>query len=178
MGWVYIHPYFVRTTYVLVMKIDTYVTDPNFFNCCLAASWSILGHYQGGSLTHPMLLAFYVFDLKVTRSLVAINTNWISQITHSSCQEVTSVPETDALWLKVVSTKIVLVYFVCIKEQLWNKKRKIFHFESSFHSWYNQFLNFQIFECDDAIKCQGMKHFLLNNLESKDSLVMNLVSLC
>ena len=47
-----------------------------------------------------------------------------------------------------------------------------FHFESSFHSWYNPILNFQIFECDDTIKCQGMKHFLVNNLESKDSLVM------
>ena len=43
-----------------------------FFNCYLAAPWPTLGHYQGDSLTHLMLItAFYIFDPKVTGSLVA-----------------------------------------------------------------------------------------------------------
>ena len=42
-----------------------------FFNCYLAAPWPTLGHYRGDSLTHPMLItAFYIFDLKVTGSLI------------------------------------------------------------------------------------------------------------
>ena len=41
-------------------------------NCCLATPRATLGHYQGGSLTDPMLItAFYIFDAKVTGSLVA-----------------------------------------------------------------------------------------------------------
>ena len=41
------------------------------FNCYLAAPWPTLGHYQGGSLIHPMLITvFYIFDPKVTRSLI------------------------------------------------------------------------------------------------------------
>ena len=30
-----------------------------FFNCYFAASWLTLGHYQGRSLTHPMLLTAF-----------------------------------------------------------------------------------------------------------------------
>ena len=36
------------------------------------------------------------------------------------------------------------------REHLGNKEKCfLFHFESSFHSWDNQILNFQIFECHD-----------------------------
>ena len=43
-----------------------------FFNCYLAAPWPNLGHYRGDSLTHPMLITvFYIFDPKVTGSLIA-----------------------------------------------------------------------------------------------------------
>ena len=42
------------------------------FNCYLAAPRPTLGHYRGDSLTHPMLItAFYIFDPRVTGSLVA-----------------------------------------------------------------------------------------------------------
>ena len=42
-----------------------------FFICYLAAPWPTLGHYRGDSLTHPMLITvYYIFDLKVTRSLI------------------------------------------------------------------------------------------------------------
>ena len=42
-----------------------------FFNCYLAVPRPTLGHYRGDSLTHPMLItAFYMFDPKVTESLV------------------------------------------------------------------------------------------------------------
>ena len=41
------------------------------FNCYLAAPRPALGHYRGGSLIHPMLITvFYIFDPKVTGSLV------------------------------------------------------------------------------------------------------------
>ena len=44
-----------------------------FFNCYLAAPRPTLGHYQGDSLTHPMLITafFYIFGPEVTGSLVA-----------------------------------------------------------------------------------------------------------
>ena len=42
-----------------------------FFNWYLAAPRPTLGHYRGDSLTHPMLIiASYIFDPKVTGSLV------------------------------------------------------------------------------------------------------------
>ena len=45
------------------------------------------------------------------------------------------------------------------REDLWIKgKCFLFHFESSFHSWDNQILTFQIFKCHDVIKCPSMKH--------------------
>ena len=52
-----------------------------FFNCYLAAQRPTLGHCRGDSLNHPMLLtAFYIFDPKVTGSLVInisfCNSNW------------------------------------------------------------------------------------------------------
>ena len=44
-----------------------------FFSCYLAAPLPTLGHYRGGSLTHPMLIncVICVFDPKVTESLAA-----------------------------------------------------------------------------------------------------------
>ena len=40
------------------------------------------------------------------------------------------------------------------REHLWNKKKYfLFHFKSSFCSWDNKILNFQIFKCHDIIKC-------------------------
>ena len=41
-------------------------------------------------------------------------------------------------------------------------KKFLFHFESSFHSWDNNILIFQIFKCHDVIKClsMGSKHSL------------------
>ena len=45
------------------------------------------------------------------------------------------------------------------REYLWNKENCFLsNFESSFHSWDNQVLTFQIFKCHDVIKCLSMKH--------------------
>ena len=69
-----------------------------------------------------------------------------------------------ALPLKVVSTTFLLVCFVCLNKDLWNKEKSfLFHFEIYFHSWDNQLLNFQIFKCHDIIKYLSMKreiHFI------------------
>ena len=67
------------------------------------------------------------------------------------------------------------LFFMSKREHLWNKEECfLFHLESSFRSWDNQTLNFQIFKCHDVIKFQAWntKHILLNNLGSKHSLVM------
>ena len=46
-----------------------------------------------------------------------------------------------------------------IKELLWNKENCfLFHFESSFRSWENKILTFQIFKFHDVIECLNMKH--------------------
>ena len=45
------------------------------------------------------------------------------------------------------------------REDLWSKEKCfLFHFESSFHYWDNQFLTFQISKRHDVIKCLSMKH--------------------
>ena len=45
------------------------------------------------------------------------------------------------------------------REHLSNKEKCfLFHFESSFCSWDNQILTFQIFKCHDVIKYLSMKH--------------------
>ena len=45
------------------------------------------------------------------------------------------------------------------REHLWNKEKCfLFYFESSFHPWHNQILNFQIVKCHDFIKCSSIKH--------------------
>ena len=33
--------------------------NSSFFNFCLAALWPTLGHYQGDSLTHPVLITAF-----------------------------------------------------------------------------------------------------------------------
>ena len=51
------------------------------------------------------------------------------------------------------------LFFKSKGEHLWNKgKCFLFHFKSSFRSWDNQILTFQIFKCHDVIKCLSMKH--------------------
>ena len=57
-----------QTDYCIHSKLRIFL----FFNCYLAAPRPILGYYRGDSLTHPMLMtAFYIFDPKITGSLVA-----------------------------------------------------------------------------------------------------------
>ena len=54
---------------------------------------------------------------------------------------------------------ICCLFFMSKREHLWNKEKCfLLHFESSFRSWDNQILNFQIFKCHDIIKCLSMKH--------------------
>ena len=51
------------------------------------------------------------------------------------------------------------LFFMSKREHLWNKEECfLFHLESSFCSWDNQILTFQIFKCHDVIKCPSMKH--------------------
>ena len=51
------------------------------------------------------------------------------------------------------------LFFMSKREHLWNKEECFsFHLESSFHSWDNQILTFQIWKCHDIIKCPSMKH--------------------
>ena len=86
--------------------------------------------------------------------------------------------ETHSLCFKgCVRYIIPSLFFMSKKEHLWNKEKYfLFHFESSFRSWDNQILTFQIFKCHDVTKCLSMKHethiIELNNFGSKHSLVM------
>ena len=56
--------------------------------------------------------------------------------------------------------RYIFVSLFCMskREHLWNKKCFLFHFESSFRSWVNQILTFQVFVCHDIIKCLSMKY--------------------
>ena len=61
--------------------------------------------------------------------------------------------------LKVVRYIFASLFFISKIEHLWNKEEYfLFHLESSFCSWDNQILTFQIFKCHDIIKCLSMKH--------------------
>ena len=62
--------------------------------------------------------------------------------------------------LKVVSTTFLLVCFVILKDSTCETRKNVFlfHFKSSFRSWDNQILTFQIFKYYDVIKCPSMKH--------------------
>ena len=58
-----------------------------------------------------------------------------------------------------ISTTFLLVCFVCLEESTFEKRKTfLFHFESSFCSWDNHILTFQIFTCHDVIKYLMMKH--------------------
>ena len=48
-----------------------YLTYSGYYFCYWAAPWPTLGHFQGDSLTNPMLITAYFnyFDPKVTKSL-------------------------------------------------------------------------------------------------------------
>ena len=51
------------------------------------------------------------------------------------------------------------LFCVSKTKDLWNKEKcSLFHFKSSFRSWDNQILNFQIARCHDVIKFLSMKH--------------------
>ena len=50
------------------------------------------------------------------------------------------------------------LYCMFKRQHFWNKKKRFsFHFESSFRSWDNQILTFQMFQCHDIIKCLSIK---------------------
>ena len=62
---------------------------------------------------------------------------------------------------KILSATFLLVCFVCLKESIFETRKNVFlfHFEkSSFRSWDNQILTFQIFQCHDVIRCLSIKH--------------------
>ena len=51
------------------------------------------------------------------------------------------------------------LFFMFKREHLWNKEKCfLFHLESSFCSWDDQILTFQIFKSHDVTKSPGMKH--------------------
>ena len=51
------------------------------------------------------------------------------------------------------------LFSISKREHLWNNEKCfLFHFVSSFRSWDNQILSFQIFKCNDVIKCPSTKH--------------------
>ena len=75
------------------------------------------------------------------------------------------------IWKKIISLTLFKIINGCVRyifanlfcmskrEHLWNQEKCfLFHIESSFYSWDNQILNFQIFKCYDVIKCLSMKH--------------------
>ena len=77
----------------------------------------------------------------------------------------------ELIWKKTKKWKIYQLCKSCVRYifaslfrrskryHLWNEEKCfLFHFESSFHSWDNQILTFQIFKCHDVIKCLSMKH--------------------
>ena len=78
--------------------------------------------------------------------------------------------------LKVVSATFLLVWFACLKEYLWKKKKCLFLFGSSFRSSDSVF-KFELFKYSNVKTCSNAyawntKQILLNNLRSKHSLLM------
>ena len=61
--------------------------------------------------------------------------------------------------LKVVSATFLLICFVRLQQRTCETRKNVFLFylKSSFRSWDNQVLNFQIFKCHNIIKCLSMK---------------------
>ena len=72
-------------------------------------------------------------------------------------------PLTSRVHKNVIYTSFICYIFVsvfCIskREHLWNEEKCfLFHFESSFRSWNNQTVTFEVFEFHDAIKFLSMK---------------------
>ena len=89
-------------------------------------------------------------------------------------------PEAPATWryLNFVSATFLLVCFLILREHLWNKeKRFLFLFKSSFCSWEDQILDFQISKFYEVIT--WYKEYLqLNDLGSIHSLIMKFSCLC
>ena len=51
------------------------------------------------------------------------------------------------------------LFYMSKREHLWNKEKCfLFHLESSFRSWDNQALTFQVFKLHNVIECLSMKH--------------------
>ena len=80
-----------------------------------------------------------------------------------NCSEFYSYSLTDRYLGLIIKGCVLYIFtsafFMSKRKDLWNKEKCfLFHFESSFRSWDNQILNFQIFKCHDVIKCLCMKH--------------------
>ena len=57
--------------------------------------------------------------------------------------------------------RYIFARLLCMsKKEHFSKKKKcfLFHFESSFRSWVNQIITFQILKYHEVIKCLSMKH--------------------
>ena len=81
-----------------------------------------------------------------------------------------------------MSTTFLLLCFVCLKGSIFETRKNVFvfHFKSSFRSWDNQILIFQIFKCHDIIKCLSIKRktFYWIIWEVNTVWSWNLASLC
>ena len=64
-----------------------------------------------------------------------------------------------SIYLKVVSTTFVLVYFLSLIESTCQTRKNVFlfDFKTSFRSRENQILEFYIFKFHDVIKCLSIK---------------------
>ena len=64
-----------------------------------------------------------------------------------------------SIYLKVVSTTFVLVYFLSLIESTCQTRKNVFlfDFKTSFRSRENQILEFYIFKFHDVIKCPSIK---------------------
>ena len=106
---------------------------------------------------------------------------WIYTIQLSECQGTPCSKQ--ARYLKGCVRYIFTSLFCMPKRKdLWNKEKKfLFHFKSSFRSWDDQILNFQIFKCHDDI--QMPKHETRNPFhwitwEANTAWQWNFASLC
>ena len=67
--------------------------------------------------------------------------------------------ETKSRWRLKVCVCHIFASLLCMsKRGHFKKKCSLFHFKISFRSWDNQILTFQIFKCQDVIKCLCVKH--------------------
>ena len=98
--------------------------------------------------------------LKVFKLQIISDRNVNKRISHKTYHKLSQDNPSRKSSLKVVSAAFVLVCFACLKERTYEARKNVFlfHFKSSFRSWDNQILNFQIFKCYDVIKYLSMKH--------------------